>query len=177
MRQSKSGFTVAELMIVIFVIAILATISITVYGKIQEKSYDSKVDLAIDQAVKLVTTYNEKNSPDRGPSLDTQHVHDEMKSQGYFNDDFIYQLKDFSPMYKQGLNSEHNFVRIHWCGERKYIVSAEAYSDGMSETDYYQELTNCSNENSAWNGSVGGISHTNTGKERHFRIKHLDFND
>lgn len=43
MRKSVSGFTIVELLIVIVVIAILATISVVAYNGIQNRAYDSSV--------------------------------------------------------------------------------------------------------------------------------------
>lgn len=43
MRKSTSGFTIVELLIVIVVIAILATISIVAYNGIQDRAYNAKV--------------------------------------------------------------------------------------------------------------------------------------
>ena len=43
MRKSSSGFTIVELLIVIVVIAILATISIVAYNGIQNRAYNAKV--------------------------------------------------------------------------------------------------------------------------------------
>lgn len=43
MRRNVSGFTIVELLIVIVVIAILATISVVAYNGIQNRAYDSSV--------------------------------------------------------------------------------------------------------------------------------------
>lgn len=43
MKRSVSGFTIVELLIVIVVIAILATISVVAYRGIQNRAYDSSV--------------------------------------------------------------------------------------------------------------------------------------
>ncbi len=56
LKQSKSGFTVVELLIVIVVIAILATITVTTYNGIQKRSRDvaRQTDVAaIQKALEL----------------------------------------------------------------------------------------------------------------------------
>lgn len=60
------GFTIVELLIVIVIIAILATITIVVYNGIQEKAYAAKAASTADSFVKLATIYkinNEGNYP------------------------------------------------------------------------------------------------------------------
>ncbi len=55
-HQSRSGFTIVELLIVIVVIAIIAAISVVAYGGVQERARDSKrlSDFAvINKAVRL----------------------------------------------------------------------------------------------------------------------------
>lgn len=51
------GFTIVELLIVIVVIAILATISVVAYSGIQERAQNSAVEQAASQALKLLTAY------------------------------------------------------------------------------------------------------------------------
>ena len=48
MQKTKSGFTIVELLIVIVVIGILATVTIAIYNGIQQRARDNirKADLA-----------------------------------------------------------------------------------------------------------------------------------
>lgn len=57
MQKSKSGFTIVELLIVIVVIAILATISIVAYNGIQQRAKNTKTITAANQIVKSITGY------------------------------------------------------------------------------------------------------------------------
>jgi prepilin-type N-terminal cleavage/methylation domain-containing protein len=53
-RTRQSGFTIVELLIVIVVIAILATISIVAYSGIQARANDSKIRAAVNQFEKAL---------------------------------------------------------------------------------------------------------------------------
>lgn len=57
MRKSVSGFTIVELLIVIVVIAILATISIVAYNGIQMRARDADRAADISQIKKKVEAY------------------------------------------------------------------------------------------------------------------------
>jgi len=60
-KQNKSGFTIVELLIVIVVIAILASISIVAYNGIQTRANNSKTVLAVSSWVKAIRLYNIDN--------------------------------------------------------------------------------------------------------------------
>lgn len=55
MKKSTSGFTIVELLIVIVVIAILATISIVAYNGIQERGRASKIQADLTSLAKAMT--------------------------------------------------------------------------------------------------------------------------
>lgn len=58
MRKPQAGFTIVELLIVIVVIAILATISIVAYNGIQTRASNTAIISAAQQTIKLVKAYN-----------------------------------------------------------------------------------------------------------------------
>jgi prepilin-type N-terminal cleavage/methylation domain-containing protein len=58
MRKSTTGFTIVELLIVIVVIAILATISVVAYSNIQQRARDSKRASDIAQIKKALLAYD-----------------------------------------------------------------------------------------------------------------------
>ncbi len=62
MRKSLSGFTIVELLIVIVVIAILATISIVAFNGVQEKARDSQRRHDIGQLAKALELYYADNN-------------------------------------------------------------------------------------------------------------------
>src|SRR5690606_26457029 len=57
MRKSISGFTIVELLIVIVVIAILATISIVAYTGIQQRANNTKTIAVANQVIKTISGY------------------------------------------------------------------------------------------------------------------------
>lgn len=57
MVKSRAGFTIVELLIVIVVIAILATISIVAYNGIQQRAKNTKIIASANQVVKAITGY------------------------------------------------------------------------------------------------------------------------
>lgn len=61
MKKTTSGFTIVELLIVIVVIAILATISIVAYNGIQERAKNVKTVSVVTQWVKALQMYKADN--------------------------------------------------------------------------------------------------------------------
>lgn len=61
-EKGQSGFTIVELLIVVVVIAILATITIVAYNGIRDRAQTSAIRSAIGQAVKKVQVYAAANS-------------------------------------------------------------------------------------------------------------------
>lgn len=57
MKKTINGFTIVELLIVIVVIAILATISIVAYNGIQTRAENTKTNQAVTQYVKALASY------------------------------------------------------------------------------------------------------------------------
>lgn len=62
MRKTTTGFTIVELLIVIIVIAILATISIVAYRGIQERARASEASAGLAQAKKKLELYKVDNT-------------------------------------------------------------------------------------------------------------------
>jgi prepilin-type N-terminal cleavage/methylation domain-containing protein len=62
MQKTKSGFTIVELLIVIVVIAILATITVVAYNGIQQRARASAAASALNQAAKKLAIYSLENS-------------------------------------------------------------------------------------------------------------------
>lgn len=61
-KTIHKGFTIVELLIVVVVIAILASVSIVVYAGIQERAENTKTISGVNQAVKLLANYKTLNS-------------------------------------------------------------------------------------------------------------------
>jgi prepilin-type N-terminal cleavage/methylation domain-containing protein len=62
MRKTVSGFTLVELLIVIVVIAILATISVVAYNGIQNRSYDTAVKNDLSRNARNAELFKVDNS-------------------------------------------------------------------------------------------------------------------
>jgi prepilin-type N-terminal cleavage/methylation domain-containing protein len=60
MNKKAHGFTIVELLIVIVVIAILATISIAAYTNIQDRAKNAATISAVEQTIKAIHMYNSK---------------------------------------------------------------------------------------------------------------------
>ena len=60
--QNKQGFTIVELLIVIVVIGILASITIVAYGGIQSKARDVQTDAAASQIATMLELYRTENN-------------------------------------------------------------------------------------------------------------------
>jgi prepilin-type N-terminal cleavage/methylation domain-containing protein len=58
----QKGFTIVELLIVIVVIGILATITIVAYNGIQNRAKDAQADTALNQIKKSIELYRADNS-------------------------------------------------------------------------------------------------------------------
>lgn len=56
-REGNRGFTIVELLIVVVIIAILASITLVTYSGIQNRSKDSQTDAAVSQLKKAIEMY------------------------------------------------------------------------------------------------------------------------
>lgn len=66
MNRNAHGFTLVELLIVIVVVAVLASISVVAYNGIQNRSYDSAIQSDLRAAMQLLEEYRVDN--DRYPT-------------------------------------------------------------------------------------------------------------
>lgn len=57
MKRSTSGFTIVELIIVIVVIGILATITLVAYNGAQQRAYNAQIISGVSSYQKLIETY------------------------------------------------------------------------------------------------------------------------
>lgn len=67
MKKSASGFTIVELLIVIVVIGILATISLVAYNGIQDRARSVKRQVALKDYDKIIEIYRAKNQGEDPP--------------------------------------------------------------------------------------------------------------
>lgn len=68
MNKAKSGFTLVELLIVVVVIAILASITVVAYNGIRQRAYSAKAMSVVDAYTKVLSMYyiREGKYPDPG---------------------------------------------------------------------------------------------------------------
>lgn len=88
-KYYQRGFTIVELLIVIVIIAILATITIVVYSGIQEKAYASKAASTADSFSKVAVLYsinNDGNYPDTWGGPVCVGNYDDFPENNDFND-------------------------------------------------------------------------------------------
>lgn len=67
MKKSASGFTIVELLIVIVVVGILATISLVAYNGIQDRARSVKRQVALKDYDKIIEIYRAKNQGEDPP--------------------------------------------------------------------------------------------------------------
>lgn len=77
MKKRKSGFTIVELLVVIVVIAILASITLVAYNSIQKRALDTKIRTTVDDVGKaLLVKYLDGENPASGYWSNTNGVDD-----------------------------------------------------------------------------------------------------
>lgn len=81
MKKTITGFTIVELLIVIVVIAILASISIVAYTGVQQKARDSKRKSDVAQIGKALQLY----ATDNGPMYTSSGCGSGGNGSGFFN--------------------------------------------------------------------------------------------
>lgn len=67
MNKRVKGFTIVELLIVIVVIAILATISIVAYNGVQNRAYEAAVRTDLESYGKKISMYRVQNEEEKYP--------------------------------------------------------------------------------------------------------------
>ena len=60
-HKGQHGFTIVELLVVVVVIAILASITIVSYASMQNRGYDTKTDAAVSALKKAIELYRAEN--------------------------------------------------------------------------------------------------------------------
>lgn len=76
MQDYRSGFTIVELVIVMVIIAILATVSVIAYGNMRNRADTSRVQSSLVQAVKKITLYYADNADTYPQNLSDIGIYD-----------------------------------------------------------------------------------------------------
>lgn len=146
----RGGFTLVELLIVIVVIAILATIGVMAYNGFQHKAYDAKVDATLNQVEKAIRAYVTRGNDIRlrhytssdfyaAPGLGSMNsgirtysgggLGRALNEAGVLAGDLQQPLKVRGPKRDTFLS---NRIRLAHCGKSKLFIIIEAYS-GIKE--------------------------------------------
>lgn len=141
-----------ELLIVIVVLAILATIGIASYHKLVQLAYDAKVDATLSQIDKAIRayhieghrikqkyySYNDFNATPGGgsteqgvPIFNGGGLGTELASKGLLSSDIQNTLKNYGP--KKDLNLKNRIQTVN-CGKNKIFIVIESYS-GISQAE------------------------------------------
>jgi len=145
MKASRSGFTIVELLIVIVVIAILATISIVAYTGIQNRANDTVIQADLNSFSKRIAQFKVLN--DRYPINATELATIGMKvSKGAYD---TTRLLNFSYCIIPG-GSGYAIGSISKSGKRFFVSS----QSGVAE--YSNSTLNDGNESVA-NSSCGDL--------------------
>ena len=175
MRKSRSGFTIVELLIVIVVIAILATISVVAYSGIQNRTHDTAVKSDLTNLKKLIEAYavlNGRHYPANHNDMSTENTY------GFSATKNSYAVSPEATsnitLCRQDSNTkEYAIVAISKSGNRFYITnstSVQEYTGDWNGNELVQSLL-CAplgyesnfrgyalddTTNGPWRGWVGG---------------------
>ncbi len=110
LRNSR-GFTIVELLIVIIVIAILATLVITAYNGVQAKARDTKRQSDAKEVQKAAEAYNADNGSYPDAEADFTAAGNTIKL-----DSTIDLATASDPAVEADTASDHNTIAIEYCG-------------------------------------------------------------
>lgn len=120
MKKSESGFTIVELLIVIVVIAILATISIVAYTGIQNRANDAAVQSDLKQFANKLAIFRVDN--DRYPNV-VGTVIAELSAFGFKANKSAYQTTGTNLLYCFDSTNAgiYRFMATSKSGQRYYV--------------------------------------------------------
>lgn len=164
MTESKSGFTIVELLIVIVVIAILAAISFVAYTGIQDRAYNAKVISGSEQYQKVFLAYKAVHGayPSTGGCLGANYPNntcwagnaDGTTAQRTVNSSLDSQLHEFIPTKPEvGTDLINIVVAPSYRGGLVYIPGDVTYGNRLT---YYLKGNNVNCALSTANGRNEG---------------------
>lgn len=128
--MKRSGFSVVELIIVIVVIAILASITIAGYSFMQDDASDTKIRAAVKSAGDALVLYESQNSGARPAATGTFGVPNGLDS--------VLVPKYLKDGYRSGLSSRNtsdpnNIFRWYGCSDGGFVIYASLSSPTAEE--------------------------------------------
>lgn len=163
MKIKQTGFTIAELLIVIVVIGILAAITIVAYNGVQNRAFNIRVQSDIKNVQRLVEAYKAVNDtyPSTG-SLSTVYG-DSNCPAGTIRSDWVPNITESLPQSQsnKGINGGRGCYMYSSDGT-SYIISAwNGINGGPQTTTFYRRLGYREMSNTATNSYY--CNHTNIG--------------
>lgn len=161
-----SGFTIVELLIVIVVIAILASISVVTYSQVTKRAHDAKVRTTFAQVTEAVELYLLRDSPYRIPPMYHDRAFFGPGGNGSFQGawenlvlthdapgvgrlliDREYLPSNIDTILREGHGQELNpsdatsgGIYMHQCGSGKVFLSTRVFYGGISSAERLAKL-------------------------------------
>lgn len=147
MSRHKQAFTVVELLIVIVVIGILATLTIIAYSGVQNQAKTAAIKSDISSVARKLAEYKIRNNSMYPASLTTINISDTA------NTDYSYSTIVTSNVSYYCLQGKNGTIAYHISSEEDVTVGTCVPSNGLTHAWYLDGSTT---------GSVGGIDGTGT---------------
>ena len=142
MKKTVSGFTIVELLIVIVVIAILATISIVAYSGIQERGHDNAVRSDLSNLAKKEELFKVDDAAERYAYGNTSPLSFNVNiAKSSYDTSVTYNLLICTSSSAPG--SDYAILAISKSGRRFYVSSSSSGVQEYTGATAWGEVTSC----------------------------------
>jgi len=131
MRKAQRGFTIVELLIVIVIIAILATVVIVAYNGIQSRAYDSRRLSDMQDIQKTIEAYKVTNGA--YPPVTAANQDSSWYETSYVTGSFLDSIKSSGIVNKIPVDPVNNSTYFY----RYYLYGAGEYGCDAARGSYY----------------------------------------